>query len=301
MKKCFSVILTLLFIFSSRMTVMGSEQPVNTKSDGIDDFFADYSLVPPPEPVYLPIVMYHQISQKPSKLGTYIISADEFENDLILFQEYGFESIIVDDLIKYVTKNGELPEKPIMLTFDDGNQSDFVYALPLLKKYGMKSVFSVVGKFVDDYSKPDVIKNIDYAMLSWDEIKEMHASGLADFQNHSYNMHNHGRRTGALPRRFEDDAEYREAVKNDLGRLNQAFKEHIGIEPKAFTAPFGCFNDRVKEAVRNAGFSVILTSYQRMNALTGDPEELLSLRRFLRTHNKDMRGLIQSWDEYYKR
>jgi len=298
-KKFLSLLLTVLFICSSGLNVRGSEKPAFNKSDDINDFFADYSLIPPPDPIYLPIIMYHQISQKPSRLGTYIISPDEFESDLKLYKEQGFTAVTVSDLIKYATKKAILPQKPIMLTFDDGNESDFIYALPLLKKYGMKAIFSVVGKFVDDYSKPDIIRNIDYAMLSWDEIKEMYESGLADFQNHSYNMHNHSSRNGALPRRFEGEEEYSKAIKNDLGRLNAEFRERMGKEPEAFTAPFGCFNDRVKEAVRKAGFPVIFTSYQKMNILTGDPEELLFLKRYLRTHNKDMQSLIKSWDEYY--
>ena len=88
-------------------------------------------------------------------------------------------------------------------------------------------------------------------------------------------------------------------ISEDLGQLNALLKEHIDIVPEAFACPFGCFNDRVKEAVRNAGFSVIFTSYQKMNTLTGDPEELLSLNRYLRTHNKNMHKLINSWDEFY--
>jgi len=300
MKKILSFILSIAFIVSSGLTAAGSEWPVFNKSDDIGDFFADYSLVAPPDPVYLPIIMYHQISAKQSRLGTYIISPDEFENDLKLFRDQGFTTVTVNDLIKFVTQKGGLPDKPIMLTFDDGNESDYIYALPLLQKYQMKAIFSVVGKFTDDYSRPDVIKNIDYAMMSWDDIKAMYDSGLADFQNHSYDLHKNGSRNGALPRRFEDTGEYQSLIAKDLGKLNAAFKEHIGHEPEAFTVPFGAFNDRLKEAVRKAGFSVILTSYQKMNVLTGDPEELFFLKRYLRTHNKDVKGLVSSWDEYYK-
>ena len=300
MKKCLSFILALSLILSSGLTAAASGWPVFNKSDDIDDFFADYSLVAPPEPIYLPIIMYHQISMKPSKLGTYVISAEEFENDLKLFKEQGFTAITVGDLLKFVTKKGALPVKPIMLTFDDGYESDYVYALPLLQKYGMKAIFSVVGQFIDEFSEPDVIKNIDYAMLSWDEIKAMYESGMADFQNHSYGLHKIDRRNGALPRRFEDDAEYQNLINKDLGQLNAKYMEHIGREPEAFTCPFGAYNDRLKEAVRKAGFPVIFTSYQEMNVLSGDPEELLFLKRYLRTHNKYMRGVVDSWAVYYQ-
>jgi len=299
MKRLTAALLTLLFLLSFGLTVMGSELPAFHKIDSLDDFFADYSLIPPPEPVYLPIIMYHQISKKPSKLGTYVISADEFENDLKLFKEQGFTTITVDDLLKFTAKEGKLPEKPIMLTFDDGYESDYAYALPLLQKYHMEAIFSVVGKFVDEYSQPNMVRNIDYAMLSWDEIKEMYDSGAADFQNHSYDMHNQEKRYGAMPHKFENDKEYQNAIEKDLGRLNAKYKEYTGKVPEAFTCPFGGYNDRVKEAVRKAGFSAIFTSYQKMNTLTGDPEELFFLKRFLRTHDKDMQALVKSWNEEY--
>jgi len=303
MKKYLSIIMAVLFIISTSFTAVGSEKTANEnkKIDAIDDFFANYALVAPPAPVYLPIVMYHQISQKPSKLSTYVISAEEFEQDLKLFKDQGFTTITVNDLIKFCTKKGRLPEKPIMLTFDDGYESDYVYALPLLEKYQMKAIFSIVGEFTDEFSKPDVIKNIDYASLSWDEIREMHESGYADFQNHSYSLHNNSKRKGALPHRHESDSEYQKMINDNLGRLNAEFKDHIGIMPEAFTCPFGSYNDRLKEAVRKAGFSVVFTSYQKMNVLTGDPEELFYLKRFLRVHDKNMDKLVRSWDEFYNK
>ena len=303
MKKYSLFIFAVLLFISVCLPVKAEDHTSKDrrKIGDIDDFFADYALEAPPEPIYLPIVMYHQISQKKSKQGTYVISIDEFEKDLQLFKEQGFTTINVSELINFVTRKDELPEKPIMLTFDDGNLSDYVYALPLLKKYQMKAIFSIVGKFTDDYSEPDAIKNIDFAMLSWDEIREMHESGLADFQNHSYGMHDNSRRRGALPRKYESDEEYREIIKKDLGRLNAELKDHIGVEPEAFTCPFGCYSDRLREAVRNAGFSVIFTSHQIMNTLTGDPEELFNLKRFLRTHGKNMDELVKSWDQYYSK
>jgi len=301
MKKCLSFILTVFIIISTGINAAGSEWPVFHKTDDIDDFFADYSLVPPPDPVYLPIVMYHQISEKQHRLGAYVISANELENDLKLYKENGFTTVTVGDLIKFAAKKGNLPKKPIMLTFDDGYESDYVYALPLLQKYQMKAIFSVVGKFVDDFSKPNAVNDIDYSMLSWDEIKEMYESGLADFQNHSYDMHKFDKRYGAMPRRLENDRDYQAAIRQDLCQLNAEYKEHTGKEPEAFTCPFGGYDSRLKEAVRKAGFSVILTSYQKMNVLTGDPEELLFLKRYLRVHNKDMGSLIKSWDDEFNK
>jgi peptidoglycan/xylan/chitin deacetylase (PgdA/CDA1 family) len=285
------------------MTAAGSDKTSrkDKKIDPIDDLFADYALVAPPEPVNLPIIMYHQISENRGRLDTYVISPDEFEEDLKLFKDNGFTTIAVSDLIKFVTKKGELPEKPIMLTFDDGFESDYVYAFPLLKKYEMKAIFSIIGRFTDMFSEEGVVKHINYSHLSWDQITEMHKSGFADFHNHTYDMHVIDKRRGALPRKYESDEEYEKVIKDDLGKLNEEYKEHIGVSPEAFTCPFGCYNDRLKEAVRKVGFSVIFSSAQTMNTLTGDPEELFKLNRFVREHNKNMDKLVSSWDKYYNK
>jgi trehalose-6-phosphate synthase len=163
----------------------------------------------------------------------------------------------------------------------------------------MKAIFSIIGKYTDMFSEADVVKHVNYAHLSWEEIKQMNDSGLAEFQNHTYDMHVVDKRRGALPRKHESDEEYQRTIRNDLGKLNEEYKMHIGVEPVAFTCPFGCFNDRLKEAVRDAGFSIIFTSYQKINKLSGDPEELMKLNRFLRSHNKNVEKLINSWEEFY--
>ncbi|MDR2649107.1 MAG: polysaccharide deacetylase family protein [Clostridiales bacterium] len=301
MRKCLSFIFSILFIISSGATAAGSEKTsnINKKNEPIDDFFADYAIVAPPEPVNLPIIMYHQISENRGRLDTYIISPEEFEEDLKLFKDNGFTTITVSDLLRFVMKKKNLPEKPIMLTFDDGFESDYVYAFPLLKKYEMKAIFSIIGRFTDMFSEEGVVKHINYSHLSWDEIQEMYESGLADFHNHTYDMHVMGKRRGALPRKYESDEDYQKIISDDLGKLNEEYKEHLGISPEAFACPFGCYNDRLKEAVRKTGLSVILSSSQKMNTLTGDPEELLKLNRFLREHNKSMEKLVRSWDKYY--
>jgi peptidoglycan/xylan/chitin deacetylase (PgdA/CDA1 family) len=279
--------------------IQNAEATSETPQPPAEDFFTDYALVAPPEPVYLPILMYHQISEDSKRLSTYVISSAEFENDLKLLQQNGFTTVTVDDLLHFCVDHDPLPEKPIMLTFDDGFESDYVYAFKSLKKYNMKAIFSVIGRYTDLFSAPDVIKHINYSHLSWDEIKEMDESGLADFENHTYDMHEIGKRKGALPKKWESDEDYYKALTEDLGKLNAEYKEHLGKEPQAFACPFGAYSDRLQAMLRKMGFTVILTSSQKMNKLTGDPEELMKLNRFLRVHNKNMERLIRSWDEFY--
>lgn len=237
--------------------------------------------------------MYHQISNDPSRLGAYVISEYEFEEDLKLLKKYGYKPITVKQLLKYSSGRDRLPDKPVMLTFDDGFESDYVYAFPLLKKYNVKAVFSVIGKYADYYSQ-DVPKHLSYSHLSWAQIKEMHKSGHAEFQSHSYDLHSIENRRGALKKKNESPENYQKIMAYDLGRLNKAYGDNAGVNPKGFACPFGYYNDTLKETVKNCGFKAILTSNESLNKLTGDPEELYRLGRFVRQHNKNVEKLILS-------
>jgi hypothetical protein len=113
-------------------------------------------------------------------------------------------------------------------------------------------------------------------------------------------MHVLESRRGALRKKGESMEAYEKAMAEDLGRLNQAYKDHIGVTPAAFTCPFGCFNDTLADILKKEGFQTIFTSYQKINKLTGDPEELFHLNRFVRSHNRDIEKLVSSWNELYE-
>ena len=136
--------------------------------------------------ICIPIMMYHQV--KNSKFGKDVISPYEFESDLKYLSENNYTTITMTQLIGYVYQDDELPEKPIILSFDDGYLSTYQYVYPLLEKYNMKIVLSIVGKSTDAYSKVHDV-NVDYASMTWDQVKEIQNSGRVEIQNHTYNLH----------------------------------------------------------------------------------------------------------------
>ena len=88
--------------------------------------------------IKLPILMYHGIRKSTSAQNKYVISPDEFESDLKYIKENGYETIVVADLLEYFDNGKALPEKPIMITFDDGCLNNYTYAFPLLKNIMQK-------------------------------------------------------------------------------------------------------------------------------------------------------------------
>ena len=85
------------------------------------------------EEIALPVIMYHHILESSKLLGAYVITPTELENDFKWIQKEGYTPVVVADLLAYVHNDVPLPEKPIMITFDDGYESNYVYAYPLLQ------------------------------------------------------------------------------------------------------------------------------------------------------------------------
>ena len=97
--------------------------------------------------VSLPVLMYHHILESSSRLGDYVISPQQFEADLQFLSVHGYQTVTVLDILRLVQTGGPLPEKPVLITFDDGYESTYAYAFPLLKKYGMTAVVSIIGSY----------------------------------------------------------------------------------------------------------------------------------------------------------
>lgn len=133
--------------------------------------------------VRVPILMYHSILKDSARQGKYVISPAVLAADLDALQEKGYTAVTVSDLLAYVQDGAELPEKPVMITFDDGYYNNYIYAYPLLKQRGMKAVVSIIGSqtalFTDNGEE-----NAYWSHLRLDRLREM--QDVFEVQNHSW-------------------------------------------------------------------------------------------------------------------
>ena len=236
------------------------------------------------ETVTLPIVMYHNITCDKSKAGKYTVTDNEFRKDLEYIRSNGYTTITVNELSEYVNGKAALPEKPIMITYDDGFESFYALAYPLLKQYGMKAVVSVIGSVAEKYSAIDD-HNINYSNLTWDEINEMAKSGFVEFQNHSYNMHNsqNGQRKGISKKKGESDEEYKKALTADLIKAQELFSTNCGFAPIAVAYPYGAKSKSTLEIIKECGFVCTLGCEEKTNKIiAGNSECLFNLGRYNR-------------------
>lgn len=123
----------------------------------------------------VPVIMYHDIL--PKKQVFFDVTPQEFEQHLQLIQKQGLTPISFDQLTIHLRTGLPLPEKPILLTFDDGYGGHYEYVYPLLKKYGYPGVFSIYT------SKVGV--NSGRTHVSWEQLQEMAANPLITIASHT--------------------------------------------------------------------------------------------------------------------
>lgn len=232
--------------------------------------------------VQVPVIMYHAVIDDSARLGKYVISPTELESDFRWLKSHGYTAVLSEDLIRYAKDGAPLPEKPVLITFDDGYYNNYLYAFPAAKQYGMKFVLSPIGKYADLYTEaPD--QSPYYAHATWEMLREMQDSGLVEIGNHTYDLHSSdGARLGTKRLSTESMDDYREMLSEDVLLFQEKAKAYLGREPVLFAYPFGAVSDGEPEIIRQLGFQVTLSCEERVSTVTRDPESLVYLGRYLR-------------------
>ena len=230
------------------------------------------------EGVFLPVIMYHSITEGN---GSYQVSPAMLELDLQYLQANGFETVSAGQLIAYTKGHGELPEHPVLLTFDDGFYNNLSDALPLLERYDMCAVVSVVGAYTDVLAAHDPGVPA-YSYLTWEDIRDMTASGRIELGSHTYDLHSNDERAGCSILLGEDPAAYAKMLRADLSRLQSRAKEQTGISPAVFAYPYGFICRESVPVLQELGFEVTLTCREEPNYITHDPACLYGLGRYHR-------------------
>lgn len=232
----------------------------------------------------LPVLMYHSMLN--SKKGRYIVSQNQFEDDLKCFLDKGYTTVFPSEIIAFVNGTGTLPEKPLLITFDDGFYNNMVYALPILKKYNAKANINVVGSFTENSITSGEHSKANYSHLTWNQIKQLVESGCFEIGNHTYNMHKSSPRLGISKLSSETEEQYTENLTKDITKLQDILTTEVGVTPNVFAYPFGKINPTAKEVLKSLGFVMMLSCYEGNNVIRkNDYNCLLELNRYNRDGN----------------
>lgn len=195
-------------------------------------------------PGYIPTLMYHKVPLQPIESQHRIfVTKDTLEQQLIQLKKRGFEGITFGQYDRW--RNGEpgatLPEKPIVLTFDDGYLDNYTNAWPLLKQYGFTAVIYALGDAGHDHNFWDTPSGEPrMPLMSATQKQEMAAAGI-EFGAHTMN---HVR----LPE-LEPEQAFRE-----IDESRRALQALTGQEVLSFAYPYGAYTPEVKAMVAKAGF-----------------------------------------------
>lgn len=251
----------------------------------------------------VPVLMWHNLAEESS--GDMTISVDTFRAQIEALHEAGFKTVSLQQLYDYVHFGTELPEKPIVLTFDDGYFSNYEYAFLILQEYDMQATIFAIGVSVGK----DTYKDTDHAMtphFGADEAREMVDSGLISVQSHTFDMHqwppfedgNAQVRETLLPFDGEADADYEAAVEADFAESRELLESITGQPVNALAFPEGAYVTLTQDALRSAGAELTFTTVRAVNTVVkGLPQSLCAMPRFGMTESTDMTALVAELEQ----
>ncbi len=234
----------------------------------------------------LSILNYHHFTEEVHPNGGSTMSIAQFEEQIKTLYENGYEGVSFDQLLDYVEKGVPLPQKPVLLTFDDGYLSNYELAFPILQQYNMKAVFFPIGSTIG----LDKYKDMDYDIIPHytpEQMVEMQNSGLITFHSHTFDMHQWApyekgiARETILKLATETEEEYQELLTNDHLKAVDTIEEITGKTVYVISYPRGEFNDLSEVILNELGVKVSLSTVAGVNTLVkGLPQTLNGLKRF---------------------
>ncbi|HML32354.1 polysaccharide deacetylase family protein [Sporomusa sphaeroides] len=194
----------------------------------------------------VPILAYHQVS---SAAEIYSIDPADFEQQMQYLANHGYTAVSLSELFAAREGTGRLPEKPVIITFDDGYADNYLTALPIMEKYRMKStVFIITGQV----GQPEY--------LTWEQIRDMQAR-TTEIASHT---HSH------LALTQIDQA----VAAQELRRSKQLLEEHLQQPVEFLAYPFGQYNRQTMAAVQQAGYRGACTGLPGLGTTAGDAYQL---------------------------
>lgn len=243
-------------------------------------------------------INYHDIIEQEERVPPFdrvAVSQTHFESHFAWLKQQGYHVVSVQQVIDAAEGKSALPDKAVLLTFDDGYQSFYSRVFPLLKKYQYPATVALVGSWMDGKARPDMPGNKQ--MLSWEQVRELAQSGLVEIASHSYGLHQGitanpqgSEQAAAVTRRFdlssqryEDDVAYRQRLREAMEQSSEFIFQRIGLRPRVMVWPYGEYNEETLEAAKAAGFSVTMGLRDGANTLA----DLGTVKRLLIADDPD--------------
>lgn len=235
--------------------------------------------------VTVPVLMFHHLSDTVE--NPWALTPDTFERDLRLLQEQQYKPISMKQLVDFVYQGKALPGKPVCITFDDGYESNYTIAYPLLKKYHMKATIFAIGSYFGRTTYKNTNQSI-HPHFSYAQAVEMMHSGLIDVQSHTYDMHQsaqfeqrHPVRENILPLATESNRQYQQDLYADSQAYQKEYRKHTGKTLYVLAYPKGAYTPYTEQIVHKLGYAITFTTNSKKvnRVVQKDPTSLYALGR----------------------
>lgn len=188
------------------------------------------------------VLEYHDFTESPEKATDYTMTVASLRRDLDWLRDNGYETILPRELAAGRCDDGApLPERAVLLTFDDGYASNYTLAFPVLKEYGAKAAISLITARIDEGA---------LSFLSWEQCREMAESGLVEFASHTHDLHINDAVLGINRLSDETRKDYEARVFPDLTESVARIEAETGQRVTAFTYPLGDMEDWAEDFLR---------------------------------------------------
>ncbi len=227
------------------------------------------------------VLNYHDIIDEEDVVAPFDrmeVNKHFLEDQFVWLKKNGYTVISVQAVLDAAAGKFTLPEKAVLLTFDDGYLSFYTKVFPLLKKYHYPASVALVGTWMDGHVTAD---DPGKPLMNWEQVREVAKSGLVEIASHTYDLHNgivgnpQGNTQASTVTRlyddqmlvYENDEQYRARIRDAMFKSAEFILQHAGVRPRVMVWPYGEYNETVVAVAKEAGFLTTMGLIDGFNTL----------------------------------
>jgi peptidoglycan/xylan/chitin deacetylase (PgdA/CDA1 family) len=200
----------------------------------------------------VPILCYHRFGEGGGRMS---VSPANFAAQLDWLSRNDYHVIRLSQLVDFLEGRDSLPRRSVVITIDDGYESAYRYAIPLLRRYGFPATLFVYTDFIGGGDA-----------LNWSQLRELVDSGLVELGAHSKSHHNLIERPDG-----QTDAQYRQRIEIELRTPRDVLEAQLPTKIRYFSFPYGDANAVVVDVLRQYHYQLAFTVNPGGNPFFSDP------------------------------
>ena len=190
----------------------------------------------------VPVLNYHQIND--TEKNSLTVNTEQFAAQMKYLHDAGYTTITMTDMLNAWDNGAPLPDRPVIITFDDGYMDNYRHAFPILKQYGHKATVFIVTDYVNTYPN----------YITWDNAREMLQSGVIDIGSHTLSHQDLTR------------LQSEEEIRFQLFGSRQAIAWHLKKDADFLAYPAGRFSEKIAALTQEAGYKAAFTVHYGLTA-----------------------------------